>query len=214
MYWQRTTCIPVIADCMHRDRFSKLRNHATVVDNNAFTDEQKAADRLWKVGPFVNRIQHACIGLPREANVSIDEQMISFTGRCPARQYVPRKPKPTGLKNFVLAGASGLVLDFELYQGAGTFDQYELNGKKTGQGTGAVLRLTETLTNGHRLFCDRFFTTPPLITHMSGRGIYMTGTTTKRNLPVTFMTDAAMGKKGCGTSEQFVCGNSDVSFVK
>ena len=35
----------VIADCMHRDRFSKLRNHATVVDNNAFTDEQKAADQ-------------------------------------------------------------------------------------------------------------------------------------------------------------------------
>ena len=214
MYWQRTTRIPVIADCIHRDRFSKLRNHATVVDNNAFTDKQKAADRLWKVRPFVNRIQHACIGLPHEANVSIDEQMISFTGRCPARQYVPRKPKPTGLKNFVLAGASGLVLDFELYQGAGTFDQYELNGKKAGQGTGAVLRLTETLTNGNRLFCDRFFTTLPLITHMSGRGIYMTGTITKRNLPVTFMTDAAMGKKGCGTSEQFVCGNSDVSLVK
>ena len=69
---------------------------------------------------------------------------------------------------------------------------------------------TETLTNGHRLFCDRFFTTLPLITHMC---IYMTGTITKRNLPVTFMTDAAMGKKGRG-SEQFVCGNSDVSLVK
>ena len=45
---------------------------------------------------------------------------ISFTGRCPARQYVPRKPN-TGLKKY-----------FELYQGAGTFDQYELNGKKAG----------------------------------------------------------------------------------
>ena len=120
MYSQRTTRIPVIADCRHRDRFSKLRNHVIAVDISAFIDEQKAADRLWKVCPFVNRIQHACIGLPREANVSIDDQMISFTGRCPARQYVPRKPNPTGLKNFVLAAASGLVLDFERYQGAGT----------------------------------------------------------------------------------------------
>ena len=42
---------------------------------------------------------------------------------------------------------SCLVLDFEVYQGAGTFDRFELNGKKAGQGTGAELRLTGTLTN-------------------------------------------------------------------
>ena len=127
MYWQRATRIHSIADCMQRDRFSKLRNHFT--------------------------------SLPREASVSIDEQMISFTGRCPSRQYVLRKPKPTGLKNFVLAGASGLVLDFELYQGAGIFDRYDIDGKKARQGSGAVLRLCESLSNGHRFYCDRFFTT-------------------------------------------------------
>ncbi|KAI0208408.1 hypothetical protein LSAT2_030110 [Lamellibrachia satsuma] len=213
-YWQRATRIPVIANCMPRDRYSKLRNHFTVVDNLDVTNEQMAADRLWKVRPFVDRIQRVCVGLPRETNVSIDEQMISFTGRCPSRQYVPRKPSPTGLKNFVLAGASGLVLDFELYQGAGTFDQYELDGKKAGQGTGAVLRLTETLTNGHHLFCDRFFTTLPLICHLLEKQIYMTGTITKRKLPVPFTADVAMSKKGRGTYEQYVSGNSAVSLVK
>ena len=215
MYWQRSTRIPVIADCMPRDRFFKLRNHFTVVDNNLFTDEAKAADRFWKVRPFMERIRRACLTLPREGNMSIDEQMISFTGRCPSRQYVPRKPRPTGLKNFVLAGASGLVLDFELYQGAGSFQQYQMDGKKAGQGTGAVLRLCESLSRGHRLFCDRFFTTLPLISHMLDKGIYLTGTIAKRNLPVTFTGDAAMAKSGSGTSEQYVLdGAAAVSMVK
>ena len=168
MYWQRSTRIPVIADCMPRDRFFKLRNHFTVVDNNLFTDEAKAADRFWKVRPFMERMRRACLTLPREGNMSIDEQLISFTG----------------LNNFVLAGASGLVLDFELYQGAGSFQQYQMDGKKAGQGTGAVLRLCESLSLGHRLFCDRFFTTLPLISHMLDKGIYLTGTIAKRNLPV------------------------------
>ena len=214
MYWQRATRINSVADCMQRDRFSKLRNHFTVVDNNLFSDDAKAADRMWKVRPFMDRIRRTCLSLPREANVSIDEQMVSFTGRCPSRQYVPRKPNPTGLKNFVLAGSSGLVLDFEMYQGAGTFDKYEIDGKKAGQGSGAVLRLCETLSNGHRLYCDRFFTTVPLIKHMLTKGIYVTGTITKRFLPVTFTDDRAMAKMGRGTSEQFVSALDDVSVVK
>ena len=168
---QQATRIHSIADCMQRDRFSKLRNHFTVVDNNVFSEDDKSADRMWKVRPFVERIRRTCLTLPREANVSNDEQMISFTGRCPSRQYVPRKPNPTGLKNFVLAGASGLVLDFELYQGAGTFDRYDIDGKKAGQGSGAVLRLCESLSNGHRLYCDRFFTSLPLINHMLTRTV-------------------------------------------
>ena len=117
---------------------------------------------------------------------------------------VPRKPNPTGLNNFVLAGASGLVLDFELYQGAGTFDRYDIHGKKAGQGPGAVLRLCESLSNGHRLYCDRFFTSLPLINHMLTKGVYVTGTITKCYLLVTFTDDRAMVKVGRGTSEQYV----------
>ena len=87
MYWQRATRINSVADCMQRDRFSKLRNHFTVVDNNLFSDDAKAADRMWKVRPFMDRIRRTCLSLPREANVSIDEQMVSFTGRCPSRNF-------------------------------------------------------------------------------------------------------------------------------
>ena len=96
---------------------------------------------------------------------------------------VPRKPSPTGLKNFVLAGASGIVYDILSYRGAGMYANYELNGKPPGQGTGAVLRLSESLRDGHRLFTHRFFTTLPLINALLERGIYLTGTISKRNVP-------------------------------
>jgi len=59
--------------------------------------------------------------------------MIAFTGPCPGHQYVQRKLNPTGLKKFVLQRVSGLGLDFVLYQGTGSFDLYEINGKKAGQ---------------------------------------------------------------------------------
>ncbi|XP_067945231.1 piggyBac transposable element-derived protein 3-like [Watersipora subatra] len=112
---------------MSRTRFFKIRNNLKVVDNFLVNEHEKKADSLWKVCPFVEQIRTACTQVARGGKVSIDEQMISFTGRCPARQYVPQKPSPTGHKNFVLAIPSGMVLDFETYQGENTFKDYKLD---------------------------------------------------------------------------------------
>ena len=151
--------------------------------------------------------------LPRFQNVCIDEQIVPFTGRCPSRQYVPRKPNPTGLKNFVLATDSGLVLDFEVYQRSSTFGNFQLHGKPAGQGVGAVLRLIETLPTGSLLFCDRFFVSVPLILHLREKKIYMTGTISRKNVPIKFTDDAAMKREGRGTAEQYTL-SSEVALVK
>lgn len=101
----------------------------------------KKADRLWKVRPLLNIIRNACLTLPRSPNICVDEQIIPFTGKCPVKQFVPGKPNPTGLKNFILASLEGLVLDFEIFQGKGSLAQK----KQHGIGAAVVLKLAETL---------------------------------------------------------------------
>lgn len=46
----------------------------------------------------------------------VDEEMIPFAGSVAIRQYVSRKPNTTGIKIYILASASGQVLDLEIYQ--------------------------------------------------------------------------------------------------
>ena len=131
--------------------------------------------------------------------MSVDEQMISFTGRCPTRQYVPRKPYPTGLKNFVLAGCNDIIYDFEIYQGERTFQNFKLKDGSGGQGVGAVLRLTNDLGPGKHMLCDRFFTTIPLIEPLAQTNISLTGTISPKYVLVQFSSDKQMKAKGRGS---------------
>lgn len=105
-----------------------------------FQTKIKKPDRLWKVHPLLD-IRNACLTLPRSPNICVDKQIIPFTGKCPVKQFVPGKPNPTGLKNFILASLEGLVLDFEIFQGKGSLAQK----KQHGIGAAVVLKLAETL---------------------------------------------------------------------
>lgn len=78
-----------------------LRSAIHVVNNKEVTAETKARDKLWKVRPIIFKFRSAVLKTPRQSEVCIDEQIIPFSGHVSIRQYVPRKPNPTGLKNYV-----------------------------------------------------------------------------------------------------------------
>lgn len=88
---------------------------------------------------MIDMVRNRCRELtrPEKSSFSIDEQMIPFLGRCPIRQYVQNKPRPVGLKNFVLTTSKGIVLDFEIYQGSTT----PFENKDLGLGPSVVLHL-------------------------------------------------------------------------
>jgi hypothetical protein len=96
--------------------------------------------------------------LPRPNHLSLDDQTIPFSGRCYFRQYVPSKPDPLRLKNFVMSASDGLVLDFHIFSGKGTVSDEDM--QILGLDARIVKLLSETIPkNGtHVLHMDQFFT--------------------------------------------------------
>ncbi|KAG0411022.1 hypothetical protein HPB47_011857 [Ixodes persulcatus] len=118
MYWQQRTRIAVVADTISLNRFFKLRSAVHVTDANS--RDSKSPDKFWKVRPLVDAVRKRCLELDAAEHSSIDEQMIPFTGKVPAKQVIKSKPNPEGVKVFVRCSHDGLAHDFEIYQGKGT----------------------------------------------------------------------------------------------
>ncbi|GBP29505.1 PiggyBac transposable element-derived protein 3 [Eumeta japonica] len=211
LYWSNDLCVPLIRNTMTRDRFFELRNHLHFVDNSARRDN---TDKLWKIRPIITKVQEKCYTLPRSKHLSIDEQMIPFSGRCEYRQYVPSKPNPLGLKNFVLAARVGVVLDFEIYVGSNTLPPQDM--ADLGLGAGIVKLLCRTVDETCVLYTDRFFTSIKLADYLiqNKKDVYLTGTVmTNRIGPVSkkLTTDKQLKR---GEWDEKVRNDEEVSVLK
>ncbi|XP_059377154.1 piggyBac transposable element-derived protein 3 [Carassius carassius] len=205
MYWSRALKITAITDKFTCARFFKLRGAIKVVIDHDVPEDLRMSDKFWKVRPFLDRILQGCLSLNRPDCASIDEQMIPFTGACPCRQYLPMKPNPVGIKNFVCATADGIVLDFELYQGTGSLIEKVEEPEGLSLGSLVIERLCQTLHRGTKVYCDRFFTTIKGVQRMMEKELYMTGTIMKNRLAEAkhkLPSDKAMKNAGRGTSSE------------
>lgn len=114
MYWETNISIPLFTANMTRDRFFELRNNLHLVDNTKIPADCK--DVFHKVRPIYDAVRNRCLELPLEQQLCVDEQMVPFTGKHVAKQYIKGKPCPWGLKFFFLCGKHGQAYDFILYQ--------------------------------------------------------------------------------------------------
>ena len=216
MYWAKSTRVPAVADTISRQRYFKIRSHLKIVIDADVSDDEKKKDHLWKVRPMLERVRQGCLKQVRSRDVSIDEQMVPFSGACPYRQYVPMKPNPVGLKNYVLATPSGLVLDFVVYQGVNSFADVP-EGVRIGAAGLPIAHLAATLRPGTMLYCDRYFTSIPLIEYMLQKEIYITGTIIKNRVPkdaAKLSDDKVLKLKGRGSSDMIVKSDPAISIVK
>ncbi|XP_012561438.1 piggyBac transposable element-derived protein 2-like [Hydra vulgaris] len=171
MYWAKETRYAPIADAMSRNRYKQLRHFLHANDNTNKDDVANKNNKLFKVQPILDGARKNCILIEHEEKQSIDEQIIpaktKFSG---IRQYNANKPIKWGLKNFVRAGASGMMYDFFLYSGACGI--IKCNGEYV------VRKLCETLSKNvnRKLFFDNWFTSLNLCLKLKIDGILTTAT--------------------------------------
>lgn len=106
LYWDPVLGIQAFKNTMTCDRFSQLRNNLHVVNNLEVPAENK--DKFIKVRPVIDAIRNRCLQLTVEEVVSVDEQIIPYTGQLSTKQYMKGKPNPWGIKVYVLAGKAVL----------------------------------------------------------------------------------------------------------
>ncbi|XP_013882896.1 piggyBac transposable element-derived protein 3 isoform X2 [Austrofundulus limnaeus] len=199
MFWSNSLRIPAIGDTMSRDRFFKLRSNLKAVVDEDVPGHERQRDKFWKVRPFVNRVLYGCRLQTRPGSVSVEEQVIPFTGAGPVQHRVLLKPSPVGIKTFVLASVDGLVLDFEVYQGVKTLRSQVQDSVGLGLGALVIQRLSETLAAGTRVYCDQAFMSGAAAELMMRRQVYLTGPVRKnRVLKATKKLPSDRTLKRCG----------------
>lgn len=185
--------------------------HAT--DSNAPVNATK--NKFWKVAPIVDTVRERCLQLEPLPNNSIDEQMVPFTGRVVAKQFVRNKPNPEGTKVFVRCSSNGMAHDFELYQGKGT--GVSADHSHLGLGGSVVMRLVEHLPHGPnvRCFMDNYFSSVPLFRELKIIGMLASGTIrSNRLLGCELKRDKELKKEGRGSSDSKITEDEDVVIVR
>ncbi|MGH0142048.1 UNVERIFIED_CONTAM: hypothetical protein FKN15_075309 [Acipenser sinensis] len=196
MYWSSNEGLrlDMIANAMPVNRFEEIRRYLHFADN--YSHEPGNKDKLFKIQPVLDRLEASFSkAVDPEEFQSVDEQMISFKGHLSIKQYIPKKPKPWGLKVWVRAGTSsspyipkkpkpwGLkvwvragtsryMYRFEVYQGtSGGMGE----ASTLGMCADVVLLLCDDIQNkNHKVFFDNLFCTIALLQRLRDQGIYAT----------------------------------------
>jgi hypothetical protein len=113
--------------------------------------------------------------------LAVDERMVKSKARTHVRQFMKDKPAKWGVKYFVLSDPTAYSIDFNLYYGAAQSERSE-----QGLGFNAVTALVDGYHHqNYQVYCDNFYSSPALFTHLLSNGITATGTlrTNRRGTP-------------------------------
>ncbi|RXN25336.1 piggyBac transposable element-derived 4-like protein [Labeo rohita] len=118
-------------------------------------------------------------------NITVDECLVRFRGRCPFKQYMQSKPGKYGIKIWAACDSrSSYVWNMQIYTGKAADGKSEKN-----QGMRVVLDMTDGL-EGHTVTCDNFFTSYALGEELLRRKMCMIGTvrSNKPELPPALLS--------------------------
>lgn len=175
--WNEEFGRPIFRATMSLERFVNI-TRVLRFDNRDDRPERRVKDKLAAIRVLWDKWVE---NLPKlynpGQNVTVDEQLVSFRGRCPFKQYIPNKPAKYGVKIWAVCDSvSCYAWNMQVYTG-------KLEGEKPekNQGMRVVLDLTYGL-QGQNITCDNFFTSYALGQMLLKRKMTMLGTI-RRNKP-------------------------------
>ena len=106
------------------------------------------------------------------AYVTVDEQLVTFRGRCGFKMFIPNKPGKYGMKVWILADSTNsYCCNLQVYTGR------RGNAREVNQGQRVVLELTQHLSgSGRHVTADNFFTSLALVRSLLSRQLTYCGT--------------------------------------
>jgi len=187
--WDEQWGYPVFPATMSFQRFTNILralrfdNKATRTERIATTGNQAAAvQEMFDIFLISCRSSYNC-----GPSVTIDEQLISFHGRCRFRMFIPTKPGKYGLKLWIMADSETFYCaDAQLYAGKVG------NQTDVGQAARVVLQLTESISGtGRNVTTDNFFTSYQLAKELMKRRLSLVGTVrnNRKELPREMLPD-------------------------
>ena len=212
MYWETDTRLAPVADKVSRNRFLNIIAKLHFVENRSVTKKQQQ-DKLWKIRPWLNKFRENCLKLVPEEYNFIDEQMVPFKEKFSRiKQYMQNKPHKWGFTIWCRCGISGLLYDFDVYQGNG----HEMHENSIGLSGDVVLQPCATLPAGknYKAIADNFFTSMTLLCKRKERGILNLGTVRKNRLPGWELKDKTLKEEGRGSFDHWAETTHDICAIR
>ena len=153
--FNKETGLPFFRATMSESRFAFLTNCLRFDDKDT-RKERRETDRLAPIRDVFQVIISKCSELYTPSEFcTLDEQLISFRGRCPFKMYIPSKPDKYGMKMLAFCDAKTFyLLNAEIYigknstpQGIPVAEYYTVNLTKPIHGTNRNLTTDNWFTS-------------------------------------------------------------------
>nr|XP_022909613.1 piggyBac transposable element-derived protein 4-like [Onthophagus taurus] len=185
--WASDGTIEILQGIMGINRFKFLISFIRF-DDKSTRNERKKIDKLAPVREFFDLFVQNCkqFYTPSE-ELTIDEKLEPYRGRCSFFQYIPSKPAKYGLKIFTLTDSKTFyTLNLEIYCGTQPEGLYLVRNSAID----IVDRLISSWKGTNRnLTTDNWYTSLPLAKFLLNNGITLVGTlrSNKKEIPLEFL---------------------------
>nr|BDT63058.1 MAG: piggyBac transposable element-like protein [Trachysalambria curvirostris nimavirus] len=143
-------------------------------DDKRTREERKKKDNFAAIrGLWEKFIGHCIKNYEPGENVTIDEQLLAFRGRCSFKMHIPNEPAKYGLKIIMVCDAkSHYMFNASPYLGKGTIT----DKRRLMSHAASIDVLAPLLDTSRNVTMDNWFTTIPLLEELKEHGISGVGT--------------------------------------